>query len=211
MTTPSIYEWQEGESYKGGNVSAPKALNWHVVVYDFGVKHMILRKLFQLGCRVTVVPADTSPLNVLAMNPNGILLSNGPVDPASCSYGIETVRKLLAVDIPMFGICFGCQLLALACGVKTKKMRFGHHGVNHPVQDISTGKVMVTSQNHGFVVCDESFPSMFKVTHRSLFDDTLQGFEVVGKQVFGFQGHPESSPGPHDCSELFNRFVGFFG
>lgn len=182
---------------------------FHIVAYDFGTKTNILRMLTDRGCHVTVVPAQTPIAEVLAKNPDGIFLSNGPGDPAPCDYAIEAIRHVITqTDIPLFGICLGHQLLALAVGAKTYKMKFGHHGANHPVQDIERGTVMISSQNHGFAVDESTLPSNVKVTHRSLFDGSNQGIELTDKRAFSFQGHPEASPGPHDCAELFDKFVG---
>ncbi len=201
------YEWQETEWVLGvGYGQRAEALR-HVVAYDFGVKRNILRKLASRGCRVTVVPAQTSASDVLALKPDGVFLSNGPGDPAPCDYAISAIRTLLDADMPMFGICLGHQLLGLATGARSIKMKFGHHGANHPVQDVDTGKVMITSQNHGFAVDADSLPENARVTHKSLFDGSLQGFERRDKPAFCFQGHPEASPGPHDVDYLFDRFV----
>ncbi len=181
---------------------------YNVVAYDFGTKTNILRMLVDIGAHVTVVPAQTPIEEVLAMNPDGIFLSNGPGDPAACDYAIDSVRHIIEeTDIPTFGICLGHQLLGLASGADTVKMKFGHHGANHPVQDLDTGVVMITSQNHGFAVDEDSLPDNIKVTHRSLFDGTNQGIELTNKPVFSFQGHPEASPGPHDAAELFAKFA----
>lgn len=181
---------------------------YDVVAYDFGTKTNILRMLVDRGCKVTVVPAQTPIQDVLAMNPEGIFLSNGPGDPAACDYAIESVRHIIEeTNIPTFGICLGHQLLGLASGANTIKMKFGHHGANHPVQDVDSGVVMITSQNHGFAVDEDSLPDNVKVTHRSLFDGTNQGIELTNKPVFSFQGHPEASPGPHDAAELFDKFA----
>ena len=181
---------------------------FNIVAYDFGVKTNILRMLVDRGCHVTVVPAQTPIDEVLKYNPDGIFLSNGPGDPAPCDYAIESIRHIITkTDIPLFGICLGHQLLALACDAQTVKMKFGHHGANHPVQDIETGTVMITSQNHGFAVDESTLPSYVKVTHRSLFDGSNQGIELTNKPAFSFQGHPEASPGPHDCAPLFNKFA----
>jgi carbamoyl-phosphate synthase small subunit len=178
-----------------------------VVAYDYGVKRNILRMLVERGCDVTVVPAQTPAKDVLAMKPDGVFLSNGPGDPEPCDYAIAAIKEILETDTPVFGICLGHQLLALASGAKTEKMKFGHHGANHPVQDLDTKVVMITSQNHGFAVAEESMPSNLRATHKSLFDGSLQGIERTDKQAFSFQGHPEASPGPHDVAPLFNRFI----
>jgi carbamoyl-phosphate synthase small subunit len=183
------------------------ALKRHVVAYDYGVKHNILRMLVERGCKVSVVPAKTPASDVLAMNPDGVFLSNGPGDPEPCDYAITAIREILETDIPVFGICLGHQLLALACGARTEKMKFGHHGANHPVQDLASGQVMITSQNHGFAVDEASLPANMKATHRSLFDGSLQGIHRTDKPAFGFQGHPEASPGPHDIAPVFDHFI----
>lgn len=201
------YNWEEstwalGQGYK--HMSAPR---FHIVAYDYGIKHNILRKLAERGCRVTVVPAQTPADEVLAMKPDGVFLSNGPGDPAPCDYAIESIRELMDRGVPMFGICLGHQLMALASGAQTVKMKFGHHGANHPVQDVQTGHVMITSQNHGFAVDTSTLPPTVRVTHVSLFDGSLQGFARTDKPAFCFQGHPEASPGPHDVDYLFDRFV----
>ncbi|PCJ22766.1 MAG: carbamoyl-phosphate synthase small subunit [SAR86 cluster bacterium] len=201
------YSWQEGvwdlvSGYKAGGSNQFK-----VVAYDFGAKHNILRMLVERGCEVTVVPAQTPAAEVLAMNPDGIFLSNGPGDPEPCQYAIDAISEFLQQDIPIFGICLGCQLLALACGAKTVKMQLGHHGANHPVQDLSNNKVLITSQNHGFAVDESSLPANLKASHKSLFDGSLQGIERTDKPAFGFQGHPEASPGPHDVAPLFDHFI----
>lgn len=185
----------------------PTPANWHVVVYDFGVKRNILRRLVDVGCRVTVVPATTSVDDVLAHAPDGVMLSNGPGDPEPCDYAIAAARELMARGIPVMGICLGHQILGLACGAKTLKMKFGHHGANHPVRDEAEGRVMITSQNHGFAVDEASLPDNVRVTHRSLFDGSLQGIARTDVPAFGFQGHPEASPGPHDLAPLFEHFV----
>jgi carbamoyl-phosphate synthase small subunit len=178
-----------------------------VVALDFGVKSNILRKLAQRHCRVTVLPAQTSADEILALSPDGVFLSNGPGDPEPCDYAITATQKLLQKKIPIFGVCMGHQLLGLAIGGRTVKMKFGHHGANHPVQDMDSGKVLITSQNHGFAVDIDSLPSEAKITHLSLFDGSLQGFELPGQHAFCFQGHPEASPGPHDMDYLFDKFI----
>jgi carbamoyl-phosphate synthase small subunit len=207
VTTAQSYEWTEGswdlDESSWGSTPAQR----HVVAYDFGVKRNILRMLADRGCRVTVVPATTPAADVLAMKPDGIFLSNGPGDPEPCDYAIEAIREFIATGLPMFGICLGHQLLGLAAGASTVKMKFGHHGANHPVQDLSSGQVMITSQNHGFAVDENSLPDNARPTHRSLFDDSLQGIELTHAPAFGFQGHPEASPGPHDIAGIFDRFV----
>ncbi|MGQ4878187.1 glutamine-hydrolyzing carbamoyl-phosphate synthase small subunit [Billgrantia sp. LNSP4103-1] len=207
------YEWSEGEWVLGqGNVDAGHGEGsaerpFHVVVYDYGVKYNILRMLASRGCRLSIVPAQTPASEVLAREPDGILLANGPGDPEPCDYAIRAIREILETDTPVFGICLGHQLLALAAGAKTVKMNHGHHGANHPVQDLDTGHVMITSQNHGFAVDEASLPSNVRAIHRSLFDGTLQGIELTDRPAFSFQGHPEASPGPRDVSPLFDRFV----
>lgn len=202
------YEWTEGEWVLGKGFVTPQEQPYHVVAYDYGVKTNILRMLAARGCRLTVVPAQTPVKEVLAMNPDGVFLSNGPGDPEMCDYAVSAVKELLDSGKPVFGICLGHQLLGLALGGKTKKMPFGHHGGNHPVQDLDSGKVMITSQNHGFEVDADTLPEGVKITHRSLFDGSLQGIELVGRPVFSFQGHPEASPGPHDVAPLFDKFIG---
>jgi carbamoyl-phosphate synthase small subunit len=178
-----------------------------VVAYDFGIKANILRMLAQRGCRVTVVPAQTGAAEVLALNPDGVFLSNGPGDPGPCDYAIAAAREIIGKGVPTFGICLGHQIMALASGARTLKMKFGHHGANHPVQDLDSGKVLITSQNHGFAVDADSLPANCRVTHVSLFDGSLQGFERLDAPAFCFQGHPEASPGPHDLRTLFDRFI----
>ena len=208
VCTNDFYEWNEGSLFENRINPAKENKNiYKVVAYDYGVKSNILRLLSDLGCQLTVVPAETSVEDVLKLNPNGVFLSNGPGDPEACDYAIDSVAKLLEKNIPIFGICLGYQLLALAAGAKTVKMKFGHHGANHPVIDIVTGKVIITSQNHGFAVDEESLPKNIKITHKSLFDGTLQGIRITGKDAFGFQGHPEASPGPHDLMYIFNDFI----
>ena len=194
--------WALGEGYR--TQGHPR---FHVVAYDFGIKHNILRRLAERGCRLTVVPAQTSAAEALALKPDGVFLSNGPGDPEPCDYAIAAIREFLRVGIPTFGICLGHQLLGLACGAKTIKMKFGHHGANHPVLDKDTGQVLITSQNHGFAVDPKTLPPTARVTHISLFDGSLQGFELTDKPAFCFQGHPEASPGPHDIGYLFDRFA----
>ena len=178
-----------------------------MVAYDFGVKRNILRMLADRGCRITVVPAQTPAAKVLGMNPDGVFLSNGPGDPEPCTYAIEAIREILDTRLPVFGICLGHQLLALAAGASTVKMKFGHHGANHPVQDLGDQRVYITSQNHGFSVDEDTLPEGVRATHRSLFDGSLQGIELQDTPAFGFQGHPEASPGPHDIAPLFDRFI----
>jgi carbamoyl-phosphate synthase small subunit len=202
------YEWKEGEwSLEKGFVSQDSS-RFHVVAYDFGVKRNILRMLAHRGCRVTVVPAQTSAADVLALNPDGVFLSNGPGDPEPCGYAIDAIRVFLDKALPIYGICLGHQLLALASGAKTRKMKFGHHGANHPVKDLDSGRVMITSQNHGFAVDPDTLPPNLRVTHQSLFDGSNQGIARTDVPAFSFQGHPEASPGPHDVSYLFDRFIG---
>lgn len=201
------YSWQGGAWDISSGYRAGGSNRFKVVAYDFGAKNNILRLLVDRGCEVTVVPAQTSASEVLAMNPDGIFLSNGPGDPEPCQYAIDAISEFLERGLPIFGICLGCQLLALACGAKTIKMQLGHHGANHPVQDLSDGRVLITSQNHGFAVDEESLPANLKATYKSLFDGSLQGIERTDKPAFGFQGHPEASPGPHDVAPLFDHFV----
>ena len=207
VTTDICYEWTESIwSLIEGHTPATQ-LTQHVVAYDFGVKRNILRLLAAKGCRVTVVPATTPAKEVLAMKPDGVFLSNGPGDPEPCRYAITAIQTILEQQIPIFGICLGHQLLALASGAKTEKMKFGHHGANHPVQEKTTGRVMISSQNHGFAVDEKSLPDCLKATHHSLFDGSLQGIERTDCPAFSFQGHPEASPGPHDVESLFDQFI----
>jgi carbamoyl-phosphate synthase small subunit len=201
------YQWTQGEWTLESGYQAQENPCFHIAAYDFGIKRNILRKFAQRGCHVTVYPAQTSVNEILATNPDGVFLSNGPGDPEPCDYAIAATRKLLEKNIPIFGICLGHQLLALACGARTVKMKFGHHGANHPVKDVDNGRVMITSQNHGFTVNVDTLPDNIRVTHTSLFDGSLQGFELIDKPVFCFQGHPEASPGPHEADYLFNRFI----
>lgn len=207
VTTSKIYEWTEGEWVLGSGYTHPTDLPFHVVVYDFGVKRNILRMLTQRGCRLTVVPATTPASTVLEMNPDGVFMSNGPGDPEPCTYAIEAIKTFLEHKIPLFGICLGHQLLGLASGAKTIKMKFGHHGANHPVRDVASGCVYITSQNHGFCVDKDTLPANIKATHFSLFDGSLQGMERTDVPAFSFQGHPEASPGPHDPKPLFDHFI----
>ncbi|MBE9590802.1 glutamine-hydrolyzing carbamoyl-phosphate synthase small subunit [Moraxella sp. K127] len=201
------FTWTQGSWELGVGFTEPE-LKYHVVAYDYGVKTNILRMLADRGCRLTVVPAQTLAKDVLDMNPDGIFLSNGPGDPSACDYAIDSIRTIIETSkIPVFGICLGHQLLALASGAKTMKMGHGHHGANHPVQDLDNGTVMITSQNHGFCVDESTLPATLRATHRSLFDGTNQGIERTDRPAFSFQGHPEASPGPHDCSVLFDRFI----
>lgn len=207
VTVDKPYEWTEDVWDLDKGYQPATNLTKHVVAFDFGIKRNILRLLANRGCRVTVVPAQTAAEKVLAMNPDGVFLSNGPGDPEPCDYAIEAIKKILDTKVPVFGICLGHQLLALASGAKTEKMKFGHHGANHPVQDLATGRVMISSQNHGFAVNEASLPIHLKATFRSLFDGSLQGIERTDCPAFGFQGHPEASPGPQDVESLFDRFV----
>lgn len=208
VTTESSYKWEEGTWALGeGHVNAPAERPYKVVAYDFGVKRNILRMLVDRGCDLTVVPAKTPASEVLAMNPDGIFLSNGPGDPEPCDYAIDAITEFLKTDIPVFGICLGHQLLALASGAKTVKMKFGHHGGNHPVQCRESGRVMITAQNHGFAVDEDTLPDNLKATHASLFDGSLQGIHRTDKPAFSFQGHPEASPGPQDAAPLFDHFI----
>ncbi len=209
VTCQRAYEWSEGEWVLGEGYADTTRTErpYHVVAYDYGVKRNILRMLASRGCRLTVVPAQTPAAEVLAMNPDGIFLSNGPGDPEPCDYAIAAIQEILETEIPVFGICLGHQLLALASGAKTVKMGHGHHGANHPVQDLDGGQVMITSQNHGFAADEASLPATLRATHRSLFDGTLQGIERTDRPAFSFQGHPEASPGPRDVAPLFDRFI----
>ncbi|MFZ2163584.1 MAG: glutamine-hydrolyzing carbamoyl-phosphate synthase small subunit [Sideroxyarcus sp.] len=226
VTCDKPYEWKQrvwklGEGYKDSGTGIedlgkgdtaksqiPNPKSFHVVAYDFGVKRNILRMLAERGCKITVVPAKTSAADVLAMKPDGVFLSNGPGDPEPCDYAIAAAQKFIEVGIPLYGICLGHQIMGLAVGAKTVKMKFGHRGANHPVQDTQTKRVMITSQNHGFAVDSATLPKNARVTHISLFDGTLQGFELTDKPAFCFQGHPEASPGPHDVDGLFDKFIG---
>ncbi|MCI7352684.1 MAG: glutamine-hydrolyzing carbamoyl-phosphate synthase small subunit [[Actinobacillus] rossii] len=207
VTTKETYQWTQGEWQLGTGYVETTAPEFNIVAYDFGVKRNILRMLAQRGCRITVVPAKTPAKDVLALNPDGIFLSNGPGDPEPCDYAIAAIKDILATKKPVFGICLGHQLLGLASGGKTKKMAFGHHGANHPVQDLNTQQVMITSQNHGFEVDEHSLPANVRVTHRSLFDNSVQGIELTDQMAYSFQGHPEASPGPHDVAYLFDKFI----
>ena len=207
VTTKRGFQWNEGNLWPErarAPIRSPQRL--HVVAYDFGIKRNILRLLADSGCRMTVVPAQTSAQDALALAPDGIFLSNGPGDPEPCTYAIEATKKFLCTDLPVFGICLGHQILGLAAGARTVKMKFGHHGANHPVQDLESGRVFITCQNHGFAVDETTLPEGVKATHRSLFDGSLQGIAFSERPVFGFQGHPEASPGPHDLRPLFERF-----
>ncbi|MFM5397769.1 glutamine-hydrolyzing carbamoyl-phosphate synthase small subunit [Aeromonas veronii] len=209
VTVGEAYNWTEGSWQLGKGHVTPDAdqLKYHVVAYDFGVKRNILRMLVDRGCRLTVVPAKTPAAEVLAMNPDGIFLSNGPGDPEPCDYAIEAIKAFLNTNTPVFGICLGHQLLGLASGAKTVKMKFGHHGANHPVKSLDDNTVMITAQNHGFAVDENSLPDCLRATHVSLFDGSLQGIHRTDRPAFSFQGHPEASPGPHDCAGLFDHFI----
>ncbi|MGQ9658864.1 MAG: glutamine-hydrolyzing carbamoyl-phosphate synthase small subunit [Thermochromatium sp.] len=211
-STREAYHWTQGSWTLDGGLPEPLKLvdgklPYHVVAYDYGIKRNILRMLVDRGCHVTVVPARMPAATVLALHPDGIFLSNGPGDPEPCDYAIAAIRELLETDIPIFGICLGHQLLGLACGARTLKMKFGHHGTNHPVQDLKTGAVMISSQNHGFAVDEASLPETLEATHRSLFDGSLQGIHHRQRPAFSFQGHPEASPGPHDVAPVFDHFI----
>ncbi len=208
VSTAEAYPWQETAWQLGAGYGSQAAGSWHVVAYDFGVKYNILRLLASRGCRVTVVPAQTPADAVLALRPDGVFLSNGPGDPEPCDYAIDAARRLIDSGLPVFGICLGHQIMALAGGARTFKMKFGHHGANHPVKELASGHVHITSQNHGFAVDAETLPPRLRATHVSLFDGSLQGLEFVDRPAFCFQGHPEASPGPHDIGGLFDRFVG---
>ena len=207
VTCAEAYEWTQGEWQLGKGYSIIDNPEFHVIAYDFGVKHNILRMLAERGCKLTVVPAKTSAEAVLALKPDGIFLSNGPGDPEPCDYAIQAIQTLLQSKKPLFGICLGHQLLGLAVGGKTKKMSFGHHGANHPVQDLASQKVLITSQNHGFEVDEHSLPKNVRIIHRSLFDNSVQGIELIDQPAFSFQGHPEASPGPNDVAYLFDKFI----
>jgi carbamoyl-phosphate synthase small subunit len=202
------YQWDETEWSMSKGYGSQVAARYHVVAFDYGVKRNILRKLASRACRLSVLPAQAGAREVLALKPDGVFLSNGPGDPEPCDYAIRAIRELLDANLPIFGICLGHQLLGLASGARTIKMKFGHHGANHPVQDLDTGRVVITSQNHGFAVDADTLPGNCRVTHRSLFDGTLQGFTRTDRPAFCFQGHPEASPGPHDVDYLFDRFIG---
>ena len=212
VTTSQDYRWQEGVWSLGAGYTTPDAAPTRkVVAMDFGVKRNILRILAERGCELEVVPATTGAQEILSRTPDGVFLSNGPGDPEPCAYAIDAIRDIVAAGVPTFGICLGHQLLGLACGAQTTKMKFGHHGGNHPVQELATGRVMITSQNHGFTVAEESIPDSLTITHRSLFDGTVQGVHHRELPAFGFQGHPEASPGPHDIKPLFNHFMDLMG
>ena len=208
VSVKESYGWTEGSWKLGqGHITPSAAPRFKVVAYDYGVKTNILRMLVDRGCELTVVPAQTDAATVLAMKPDGIFLSNGPGDPEPCDYAIKAIQQFLTTDTPVFGICLGHQLLGLASGAKTLKMKFGHHGANHPVQDVARGTVMITSQNHGFAVDESTLPATLTTTHKSLFDGSLQGIHRTDRPAFSFQGHPEASPGPHDCAPLFDHFI----
>ena len=207
VTCRQSYTWTEGEWSLESGFGATTDYQYHVAAFDFGIKRTILRKLAQRGCKVTVFPAQTSADEILSSRPDGVFLSNGPGDPEPCDYAIAATRTILNQNIPIFGICLGHQLLGLASGARTIKMKFGHHGANHPVQDLKSGKVIITSQNHGFAVDSDTLPATARVTHVSLFDGSLQGFELTDKPAFCFQGHPEASPGPHEADYLFDKFI----
>ncbi len=209
VSRQTIECWHEG---RGDWATVSKPSHYHVVAYDFGVKHTILRILYDLGCHVTIVPAQTKAADVIALNPNGVFLSNGPGDPKACVYAIDAIQTFLDANIPLFGICLGFQLLGLACGATSLKMKFGHHGANHPVIEVAgQQRVMITSQNHSFAIDEQSLPDCLQVTHRSLFDNSLQGIRHRDKPAFGFQGHPEASPGPHDIEIIFKQFIESMG
>ena len=208
VTVASPYQWNQGSLWpQRQSVFANRLAEFHVVAFDFGIKRNILRLLSEQDCRLTVVPAKTTAAEVMSLLPDGVFLSNGPGDPEPCDYAIEAIKTLVDMGVPTFGICLGHQLLALASGAKTVKMKFGHHGANHPVMDLDTERVMITSQNHGFAVDEETLPDNVRATHRSLFDGSLQGIERLDRPAFSFQGHPEASPGPHDLLPLFERFI----
>lgn len=209
VTTGETYAWAEGtwQLGEGHTTMEPGSARLHVVAYDYGVKRNILRMLVDRGCRVTVVPAQTPAAEVLAMSPDGVFLSNGPGDPEPCDYAIQAIREIVDSGMPTFGICLGHQLLGLASGASTLKMKFGHHGANHPVQDLDAGTVMISSQNHSFAVDEASLPDTLRATHKSLFDGTLQGIHRTDRPAFSFQGHPEASPGPHDVAPVFDHFI----
>ena len=207
VSVKSAYDWRETEWQLGRGYGEQTHGKFHVVALDFGVKRNILRMLAERGCKVTVVPAQTSAEDVMKLKPDGVFLSNGPGDPGPCTYAIAATKAFLANSLPLFGICLGHQILALATGAQTYKMKFGHHGANHPVKDLDTGRVSITSQNHGFAVDEKSLPTHVRATHVSLFDGSLQGLELTNKPAFSFQGHPEASPGPHDIGYLFDRFI----
>ena len=208
VSCKNAYNWTASTWTLEAGIRQIDDAKFHVAAFDYGVKQNILRMLADRGCKVTVLPAQAGAADALALNPDGVFLSNGPGDPEPCDYAIRAIQELIAKDVPVFGICLGHQLLGLASGAKTVKMKFGHHGANHPVQDLDTGKVYITSQNHGFAVDEASLPANVRITHKSLFDGTCQGIERTDKRAFSFQGHPEASPGPHEMGYLFDRFVG---
>jgi carbamoyl-phosphate synthase small subunit len=207
VSIEKAYDWSGSTWALGRGYGALASAKFHVVALDFGAKHNILRMLVERGCKLTVVPAQTSAAEILKLKPDGVFLSNGPGDPEPCTYAIAAIKEILAAKVPTFGICLGHQLLGLASGAKTMKMKFGHHGANHPVKDHDTGQVLITSQNHGFAVDEKTLPATMRITHTSLFDGTLQGMARTDVPAFSFQGHPEASPGPHDIGYLFDRFV----
>ncbi len=207
VSTRSAYDWNGSLWALGTGYKQDSPAKFHVVAFDYGVKHNILRNLAERGCKVTVLPAIASARDAMALKPDGVFLSNGPGDPEPCTYAIDAIREIVGTGTPVFGICLGHQLLGLAAGAKTMKMKFGHHGANHPVQELASGRVFITSQNHGFMVDEKTLPPNVKATHRSLFDGSLQGIEYTDKPVYSFQGHPEASPGPHEMAYLFDRFV----
>ena len=207
VSCTQAYAWNESTWALAAGYGKQENPNFHVVAYDYGIKHNILRMLAERGCRITVVPAQATAEAAISLKPDGVFLSNGPGDPEPCDYAVAAIAEIIHKDIPVFGICLGHQLLALASGAKTMKMKFGHHGANHPVQDLATKKVYITSQNHGFAADEKTFPANVRITHKSLFDGTCQGLERTDKQAFSFQGHPEASPGPHEVGYLFDRFV----
>ena len=207
VSVKQAYEWTQTEWKLETGYGEQTEPRFHVVAFDYGVKYNILRMLAERGCRVTVVPARTPAAEVLALNPSGVFLSNGPGDPEPCDYAIAAAREIIEQGVPTFGICLGHQIMALASGAKTYKMKFGHHGANHPVKDLDNGRVSITSQNHGFAVDEKTLPANLRATHVSLFDGTLQGLARTDRPAFCFQGHPEASPGPHDIAYLFDRFI----
>ncbi len=207
VSCKQAYEWNQSVWALATGYGTQTDASYHVVAYDYGIKHNILRMLAERGCRVTVLPAQTTSADALALNPDGVFLSNGPGDPEPCGYAIHAIQEIIAANVPVFGICLGHQLLALASGARTTKMKFGHHGANHPVQDLATKKVFITSQNHGFAADEKTLPPNLRITHVSLFDGTCQGLERTDKAAFSFQGHPEASPGPHEVGYLFDRFI----
>ncbi len=207
VTARQPYDWNGSVWALGTGYKPSDEARFHVVAFDYGIKHNILRNLAERGCKVTVLPATATARDALALEPDGVFLSNGPGDPEPCGYAIQAIRDILATDTPVFGICLGHQLLGLATGARTTKMKFGHHGANHPVQDLATGRVFITSQNHGFAVDEKTLPANVKATHRSLFDGSLQGLELTDHPAYSFQGHPEASPGPHEMTYLFDKFV----